>query len=99
MGESSLFNPYFIYKTLEKVYIIRNFFKTTYSWKKSYADHRARELEFEEEDKVYQKKFHMKGVVRFGMKRKFSPRYIGPYEILQKIGKVAYELIFPSDLD
>ena len=40
----------------------------------------------------------MKGVVRFDKKGKLSPRYVGPYEILQRIGKVAYELKLPSEL-
>ena len=40
----------------------------------------------------------MKGVVRFGKKGKLSPRYVGPYEILQRVGKVAYELKLPSKL-
>ncbi|KAK4710700.1 hypothetical protein R3W88_005213 [Solanum pinnatisectum] len=40
----------------------------------------------------------MKGVMRFGKKGKFSPRYIGPYYILKRIGKVAYELELPADL-
>ena len=40
----------------------------------------------------------MRGVVRFGQKGKLSPRYVGPCEILQKIGKVAYELRLPSKL-
>ena len=34
----------------------------------------------------------MKGVVRFAKKGKFSPRYVGPYEMLQRLCKVAYEL-------
>ena len=40
----------------------------------------------------------MKGVVIFGNKGKLSPRYVSHYEILQKFGKVAYELKVPSEL-
>ena len=47
---------------------------------------------------MYLKISPMKGVVRFGKKRKLSPRYVGPYEILQNIGKVAYDLRLPSEL-
>ena len=72
MDESSLLCPNFIYKTLEKVHIIINRLKKSYSWQKSYADHRRRELEFEEGDKVYLKKISRDFV------RKGSPRYVGP---------------------
>ncbi|XP_070045428.1 uncharacterized protein [Nicotiana tomentosiformis] len=40
----------------------------------------------------------MKGVMRFGKKGKLSPRYIGPFEILERVGEVAYKLAFPPSL-
>ena len=69
-----------------------------YCQKKSYANHRRRDLEFEEGDKVYLKLSPMKGVVRFGKKGNLSPPYVGPYEILQRVCKVYYELRLPSEL-
>ena len=98
MGASSLFDHDLIYITLDKVHITRNRLKTVYSRQKSYADHRRREFEFEEVDKVYLKIFPMKGVVIFDNKGKLSPYYVRPNEILQKICKVAYELRLPNEL-
>ena len=60
-----------------------------YSHQKSYADHRRRDLEFEEGHQLYLKISPMKGVVRFGKKGKLSPCYVGTYEILQQICRVA----------
>ncbi|XP_070013975.1 uncharacterized protein [Nicotiana sylvestris] len=64
----------------------------------SYSDKMHRDLEFIVGDKVFLKVSPMKGVMRFGRKRKLSPRFIGPYEIIEKKGNVAYELALPVEL-
>ena len=65
---------------------------------KSYADQKRRPLEFQVGDHVFLKVSPTKGVIRFGVKGKLNPRYIGPYEILEKIGPLAYRLALPSSL-
>ena len=65
---------------------------------KSYANSRRRNLEFEVGDMVFLKVAPMKGVLRFGRKGKLSPRFIGPFEILERIEPVAYKLALPPSL-
>ena len=66
---------------------------------KSYADVRRRPLEFQVGEHVFLKVSPTKGVKRFGIKGKLSPRYIGPFEILAKVRNVAYKLALPSALE
>lgn len=66
---------------------------------KSYEDNRGRDLDFQVGDHVFLKVFPFKGVMQFGKKGKLSPRFIGPFEILQKVGAVAYRLALPLNLD
>jgi hypothetical protein len=47
---------------------------------------------------VFLKVSHMRGVIRFGKKGKLSPRFIRPFEITQKVGKLAYRVALPPDL-
>ncbi|GJV80801.1 hypothetical protein Tco_1516671 [Tanacetum coccineum] len=64
----------------------------------SYADKRRKPLEFEVGDQVLLNVSPWKGVVHFGKKGKLAPRYVGPFEILEKIGLVAYRLRLPEEL-
>ncbi|KAH0644963.1 hypothetical protein KY284_032847 [Solanum tuberosum] len=57
-----------------------------------------RDLEFDVHDWGYLKISPMKGVMRFGKKGKLSPQYVGPYQILRRVGTVAYELALPNEL-
>jgi hypothetical protein len=66
------------------------------SHQKSYADKRRRPLAFEIGDYVYLKVSPMKGVQRFGVKRKLAPRYVGLYRIIERRGEVAYKLQLPT---
>ncbi|GKF52657.1 hypothetical protein Tco_0159567, partial [Tanacetum coccineum] len=68
------------------------------SRQKSYADKRAKPLEFEVGDMVLLKVSPMKGIVHFGKRGKLSPRYIGPFKILARVGPVAYTLELPKEL-
>lgn len=71
---------------------------TTQSRQKSYANSRRRNLEFEVGDMVFLKVALMKGVLRFRRKGKLSPRFIETFEILERIGPVAYMLALPPSL-
>ncbi|GJY33530.1 hypothetical protein Tco_0417999 [Tanacetum coccineum] len=55
-------------------------------------------MEFEVGDRVRFKVSPWKGVVRFGMRGKLNPRYVGPFRVLAKAGKVAYKLELPQEL-
>ena len=65
---------------------------------KSYVDKRRKPIEFEVGDHVYLKVSSMKGVQRFGVKRKLAPRYVGPYLIIEKSGNVAYKIELPYEM-
>lgn len=77
---------------------IRERIKAAQDRQKSYVDTRRRDLQFEVCSRVFLRVAPMKGVIRFGKKGKLKPRYIGPFEILEKIGDVAYRLPLPQEL-
>ena len=98
MGESSITGPDPIRDTFEKVSLIRQRLLTDQSRQKSYVDVRRQPLEFEVGDHVFLKVMPKRGVVRFGKQGKLSPRFIGPFEILERVGTVAYRLALPPSM-
>ena len=92
MEENSITGPDLIRDTLEKVSFIRQHLLTAQSLQKSYVDVRRRPLGFEVGDHVSLKVNPKRGVVRFGKQEKLSPRFIGPFEVLERMGTVAYHL-------
>ncbi|GJS10907.1 putative reverse transcriptase domain-containing protein [Tanacetum coccineum] len=87
-----------LHKTTEKVVKLKIACKGAWFGQKSYADKRRRPLEFEVGDKVMLKVAPWKGVMRFGKRGKLNPRYIGPFQIIERIGPVAYRLELPQEL-
>ncbi|GJS46262.1 putative reverse transcriptase domain-containing protein [Tanacetum coccineum] len=98
VGDSQLTSPELIHDTTEKIVQIKNRLLTARSRQKSYTEKRAKPLEFEVGDMVLLKVSPWKGDVRFGKLGKLSPRYIGPFKILAKVGPVAYTLELPEEL-
>ena len=76
--------------------VVRDTLKIARDRQKSYAGNRRRDLKFEISDRVFLKISLWKGVLRFGRRGKLSPRFIGPYEIVSKVGPVAYRLKLPQ---
>nr|GEV85452.1 putative reverse transcriptase domain-containing protein [Tanacetum cinerariifolium] len=98
VGDSQLTGPELICETTEKIVQIKNWLLTARSRQKSYADVRHKSMEFEVGDKVMHNVSPWKGVIRFRKRGKLSPRYIRPFEIIERIGPVAYKLELPKKL-
>ncbi|GJW32793.1 putative reverse transcriptase domain-containing protein [Tanacetum coccineum] len=98
VGDAQLTGPEMIRETTEMIVQIKNRLLAARSRHKSYADVRRKPLEFEVGDKVMLKVSPWKGVVRFGKRGKLSPRYIGPFKILSRVGPEAYKLELPREL-
>ena len=83
---------------MDKVRIIKGRLKAAQDRQKSYANLHRREINYEIGDRVFLKVSPWKGTIRFDKKRKLSPRFIGPYEVMEKTGPVAYCLALPLEL-
>jgi hypothetical protein len=91
-GEKVIFGPDIVNEAEATIHHIQDNLKAAKSRQESYENKRRRPLQFEVRDHVYLKVSPMKGVKRFGVKEKLSPRYIRPFLILGKCEIVAYNL-------
>ena len=97
-GEREIFGPDLVLEAERKVKVIRKNLEAAQARQKSYHDKRRKPLHFEVGDHVYLKVSPTKGVQRFRIKGKLAPRYIGPYEIIEACGPVAYKLKLPQKM-
>ena len=82
-----------------KVKMIRERLKVATDRQKSYVDMKRKDVHFEIGEKVFLKVSPSKKVMRFGRNGKLSPRFIRPYEVIEKVGPVAYRLDLPPELE
>jgi hypothetical protein len=98
VGDSQVTGPELVLETTERITQIRERMAAARDRQKSYADKRRKPLEFEVGDKVLLKVSPWKGTVRFGKRGKLNPRYVGPFEIIERVGEVAYRLKLPEEM-
>ncbi|GKF79997.1 hypothetical protein Tco_0235565, partial [Tanacetum coccineum] len=99
ISESSLTGLELVQETIDKVVLVKEKPKMERDRQKRYVDYRRKPLEFEVGDRVLLKVTPWKGVVCFGKKGKLAPRYVGPFEILERIGLIAYNLRLLEELN
>jgi hypothetical protein len=93
-----VFGPNILKEAEKQVRMVRENMRVAQSRQKSYADDRRRELSFKVGDFVYVKVSPMRGLCHFKVRGKLAPRFIGPFNILEKRGEVAYQLELLSQL-
>ncbi|GJW17795.1 putative reverse transcriptase domain-containing protein [Tanacetum coccineum] len=98
VGDAQLTGPEIVRETTKKIIQIKHRLQALRDRQRSYADKRRKPLEFQVGDKVMLKVSPWKRVIRFGKQEKLNPRYIGPFKILAKVGRVGYRLELPEKL-
>ena len=93
-----MLGPNVVQQTIEKVKLIKEKMKESQDRQKSCHDKRRKDLEFREGDHVFLRVTHVTGVGRALKSRKLTPKFIGPHQISERIGKVAYRVSLPPHL-
>nr|GEW61092.1 putative reverse transcriptase domain-containing protein [Tanacetum cinerariifolium] len=87
-----------VQETTEKIIQIKQRMQADRDRQKSYADLKRKPMEFQVGDKVMLKVLPWKGVVRFGKQGKLNPRYVGPFNVLERVRDVTYKIDLPEEL-
>ncbi|KAL2246181.1 UNVERIFIED_CONTAM: Transposon Ty3-I Gag-Pol polyprotein [Sesamum indicum] len=87
-----------VQETVDKIKTVKKCLKEAQDRQKSYVDKHQREMEYQVGEKVFLKVSPWRGILSFGKQGKLSPRYIGRYEILERVGPLAYRLALPTEL-
>ncbi|KAD6118695.1 hypothetical protein E3N88_09966 [Mikania micrantha] len=98
LGQKEVGSKAAVIDLTEKLQLVKARMKAAQDRQKSYADKRRKPIEFEVGDQVLLKVSPWKGVIRFRKRGKLSPRFIGPFRIMARVGKVAYRLDLPDEL-
>jgi hypothetical protein len=98
VGERTFFGSASIVEGEENVAKVKEHLKIAQSRQKSYADLERKDVSFEVGDYIHLRVFPLRGTKRLYMDSKLTHRYIGPYMITRRIGKLAYELELPQEL-
>ena len=98
LSEKQIIGPDLIQETEEKVKVVRERLKVAMDRHKSYADMKRKDIRYEIGEKAFLKVSPRKKVMRFRKKGKLSPRFIGPYKMIEKVGSMAYRLALPPEL-
>ncbi|XP_020699425.1 uncharacterized protein LOC110111764 [Dendrobium catenatum] len=88
----------FVDDTVMNINLIKERLKAAQDRQQKYYNRKHKFVEFQIGDFVYVKVSPMKGVSRFGRVSKLNPRYVGPFEIIKRIGISAYRLLLPDQM-
>lgn len=99
VGDRKILGQKMVEETIEKIKLLKKHLTTAQSQQKSYANNQRRDFEFKIGDHVFLKIFLIKDIImRFRKKGKLSPRFIKPFDILEKVEAIAYKLALPLKL-
>ncbi|XP_070005120.1 uncharacterized protein [Nicotiana sylvestris] len=97
LGEARLLGTNLVQGALDNVKLIQDRLRMALSRKKNYIDQKVFDVSYMVRETLLLKDSPMKGGMRFEKKEKLIPRYIRPFEVLQRIREVAYNLALPPN--